>query len=289
MGTGEERAWVAVFSRVKGALKLTMPVFCGTQSECRASTRQERLIMEGVQLRNGLRLFDYNVGSNQFLCFSALLFAPCHAPLTLSAQLFLPVSIDHPPHRVRAGTTIHAVETIRGGMPASAPRIKMPANNRMHSSAALRTTDIWSNVIGNDFGKANDASAVSGAGAGENAYEMSQNLMALARLSGASKGGATRGSCKRCGEIGHLSFQCFNMLTGSSLPPSSPSLSSLPPLSPSPLSPPFFPLSFSLHSLAYPHEDAEVEEGLTGGGERREEAGGGRREQHVERGRGGRG
>mmetsp|Transcript_39531 Transcript_39531/g.93040 ORF Transcript_39531/g.93040 Transcript_39531/m.93040 type:complete len:273 (+) Transcript_39531:80-898(+) len=145
------------------------------QSECRASTRQERLIMEGVQLRNGLRLFDYNV---------------------------------------RAGTTIHAVETIRGGMPASAPRIKMPANNRMHSSAALRTTDIWSNVIGNDFGKANDASAVSGAGAGENAYEMSQNLMALARLSGASKGGATRGSCKRCGEIGHLSFQCFNMLTG---------------------------------------------------------------------------
>ena len=40
---------------------------------------------------------------------------------------------------------------------------------------------------GNDFGKANDAGAVSGAGTGENAYEMSQNLLALARLSGASK------------------------------------------------------------------------------------------------------
>ena len=41
---------------------------------------------------------------------------------------------------------------------------------------------------GNDFGKANDAGAVSGAAAsGENAYEMSQNLLALARLSGASK------------------------------------------------------------------------------------------------------
>ena len=41
---------------------------------------------------------------------------------------------------------------------------------------------------GNDFDKANDAGAVSGAaGTGENAYEMSQNLLALARLSGASK------------------------------------------------------------------------------------------------------
>ena len=42
-------------------------------------------------------------------------------------------------------------------MPASAPRIKMPANNRMHSSAALRTTDMWSSVIGDASSKANDA------------------------------------------------------------------------------------------------------------------------------------
>jgi len=90
----------------------------------------------------------------------------------------------------------------------------MPAGNRMHSSAALRTTDMWSSVIGNEFGKANDSSAVAGGGQTENAYEMNQNLMALARLSGASKGDAKRGSCKKCGEIGHLSFQCFNMLTG---------------------------------------------------------------------------
>lgn len=78
----------------------------------------------------------------------------------------------------------------------------------MHSSAALRTTDMWSSVIGNEFGKANDSSAVAGGGQTENAYEMNQNLMALARLSGASKGDAKRGSCKKCGEIGHLSFQC---------------------------------------------------------------------------------
>ena len=34
------------------------------------------------------------------------------------------------------------------------------ANNRMHSSAALRTTDMWSSVIGDEFGKANDAAQV---------------------------------------------------------------------------------------------------------------------------------
>ena len=33
-------------------------------------------------------------------------------------------------------------------------------------------------------------------------------------LSGASKGTAKRGACKKCGEIGHLAFQCFNMLSG---------------------------------------------------------------------------
>jgi len=110
------------------------------------------------------------------------------------------------------GQTVHLLGSLAGGMPATAPRIKMPANNRMHSSAALRTTDMWSNVIGDDFGKANDSAGGGGKGGdgGGNAYEMSQNLMALARLSGASKGAANRGACKRCGEIGHLAFQCFN-------------------------------------------------------------------------------
>ena len=34
------------------------------------------------------------------------------------------------------------------------------ANNRQHSSTALRTTDMWSNVIGDAFGKANDVAQV---------------------------------------------------------------------------------------------------------------------------------
>ena len=36
----------------------------------------------------------------------------------------------------------------------------LQANNRQHSSTALRTTDMWSNVIGDAFGKANDVAQV---------------------------------------------------------------------------------------------------------------------------------
>jgi hypothetical protein len=32
----------------------------------------------------------------------------------------------------------------------SAPRIRMPHNNRMHSSAALKMTGIWKDTIGYD-------------------------------------------------------------------------------------------------------------------------------------------
>jgi hypothetical protein len=59
--------------------------------------------------------------------------------------------------QIASGATLHMLQCLRGGMPASAPRIKMPANNRMHSSAALRTTDMWSSVIGDASSKANDA------------------------------------------------------------------------------------------------------------------------------------
>lgn len=33
-------------------------------------------------------------------------------------------------------------------MPASAGRVRMPHNNRMSTSAALKTSDIWSKTIG---------------------------------------------------------------------------------------------------------------------------------------------
>lgn len=35
-------------------------------------------------------------------------------------------------------------------MPATAGRVRMPHNNRMHSSAALKMTGIWKDTIGYD-------------------------------------------------------------------------------------------------------------------------------------------
>jgi hypothetical protein len=91
---------------------------------------------------------------------------------------------------VKDGSTIDLLLRLCGGMPATAGRVKMPvsfpspcknkytasiladnpinfshflvlqANNRQHSSTALRTTDMWSNVIGDAFGKANDVAQV---------------------------------------------------------------------------------------------------------------------------------
>eukprot|EP00284_Hemiselmis_tepida_P012959 CAMPEP_0174934746 /NCGR_PEP_ID=MMETSP1355-20121228/50799_1 /TAXON_ID=464990 /ORGANISM="Hemiselmis tepida, Strain CCMP443" /LENGTH=298 /DNA_ID=CAMNT_0016181379 /DNA_START=66 /DNA_END=962 /DNA_ORIENTATION=+ len=160
-------------------------------------------------LRGGGMLVDELQGSIE----RATGILPCEQRLVYGgAQLSASKRLEDYGITPGGGQTVHLLLSLKGGMPATAPRIKMPANNRMHSSAALRTTDMWSNVIGDDFGKANDASgaAAGGSGQGNNAYEMSQNLMALARLSGASKGDAKRGACKRCGEIGHLAFQCFN-------------------------------------------------------------------------------
>ncbi|GJU39821.1 CAX-interacting protein 4 [Tanacetum coccineum] len=47
---------------------------------------------------------------------------------------------------------------------------------------------------------------------GENAYASFQGLLALARITG-SNADETRGSCKKCGRVGHLTFQCRNFLS----------------------------------------------------------------------------
>ena len=47
-------------------------------------------------------------------------------------------------------------------MPASAGRVRMPAGNRIHSSAALATHGIWSQHIGDSY--APDAAAGGGGG-----------------------------------------------------------------------------------------------------------------------------
>ncbi|XP_052188762.1 CAX-interacting protein 4-like [Diospyros lotus] len=104
-------------------------------------------------------------------------------------------------------------------MPATAGRVRMPANNRVHSSAALQTHGIWQSAIGYDpyapnkeeNKNAQQKSSNSGPEA-ENAYASFQGLLALARITG-SNADEARGSCKKCGRVGHLTFQCRNFLS----------------------------------------------------------------------------
>ncbi|KAL3701711.1 hypothetical protein R1sor_019733 [Riccia sorocarpa] len=100
-------------------------------------------------------------------------------------------------------------------MPATAGRVRMPANNRVHSSAALQTHGIWQSAIGYDpyapdqKHQADErggapTKAVGGVGITEeqqNAYDSFQGLLALARLTGSSAD-EVRGA-----------FQCRNFLT----------------------------------------------------------------------------
>ncbi|KAI5659116.1 hypothetical protein M9H77_27909 [Catharanthus roseus] len=107
-------------------------------------------------------------------------------------------------------------------MPATAGRVRMPANNRVHSSAALQTHGIWQSAIGydpyaptnkDDSKKSAQDKAVSAAEPEvENAYASFQGLLQLARITNSNTDEA-RGSCKKCGRVGHLTFQCRNFLS----------------------------------------------------------------------------
>ncbi|KAL0369805.1 UNVERIFIED_CONTAM: CAX-interacting protein 4 [Sesamum angustifolium] len=107
-------------------------------------------------------------------------------------------------------------------MPATAGRVRMPANNRVHSSAALQTHGIWQSAIGydpyapNKEEKKNKPSQKSSVSEPEpepeNAYASFQGLLALARITG-SNADEARGACKKCGRVGHLTFQCRNFLS----------------------------------------------------------------------------
>ncbi|KAB1208132.1 CAX-interacting protein 4 [Morella rubra] len=105
-------------------------------------------------------------------------------------------------------------------MPATAGRVRMPANNRVHSSAALQTHGIWQSAIGYDpyapnKDDARDSANHTSANAepdAENAYASFQGLLALARITG-SNANEARGACKKCGRVGHLTFQCRNFLS----------------------------------------------------------------------------
>ena len=105
-------------------------------------------------------------------------------------------------------------------MPATAGRVRMPANNWVHSSAALQTHGIWQSAIGYDpyapnKDDAKNSSMPSTSNAepdAENAYASFQGLLALARITG-SNANEVRGACKKCGRVGHLTFECRNFLS----------------------------------------------------------------------------
>ncbi|XP_076892361.1 CAX-interacting protein 4 [Bidens hawaiensis] len=105
-------------------------------------------------------------------------------------------------------------------MPATAGRVRMPANNRVHSSAALQTHGIWQSAIGydpyapnkEDNKKSAQPQTSNAEPDGGNAYASFQGLLALARITG-SNADEARGSCKKCGRVGHLTFQCRNFLS----------------------------------------------------------------------------
>lgn len=90
-------------------------------------------------------------------------------------------------------------------------RVRMPHNNRVSSSAALKTNDMWSKTIGYDpyaSGKAEEQQNDD-----EESSKQAATLLMLAKISNFS-GVESRGGCKRCGLLGHMSFQCRNDISG---------------------------------------------------------------------------
>jgi len=81
----------------------------------------------------------------------------------------------------------------------------MPHNNRVSASAALRTNDMWSRTIGHDPYAA-DSEKVKQQ---EDNSDQAASLMLLAKMSNLS-GVESRGGCKKCGMLGHMTFQCRN-------------------------------------------------------------------------------
>eukprot|EP00736_Rhodelphis_marinus_P003032 Rmarinus@m.20782 len=95
-------------------------------------------------------------------------------------------------------------------MPATAGRVKMPANNRVSSSSALQTHSAWQNIIGYDpYAPEKDNAAASSDA--PNPMEQFKNLMDIAKKSQTT---TVSGACKKCGQLGHLAFQCRNHLKG---------------------------------------------------------------------------
>jgi len=86
----------------------------------------------------------------------------------------------------------------------------MPHNNRVSGSIALRTNDMWSKTIGhNPYANQAEESAQGDGTSAINSSIAADHLMLLAKMSNLS-GVESRGGCKKCGALGHMTFQCRN-------------------------------------------------------------------------------
>lgn len=95
----------------------------------------------------------------------------------------------------------------------------MARRGQISAGAALRTNDMWSKTIGHDPYAEKDSSTAPRTGLAEQAA----NIMLLAKMS--NTGNESRGGCKRCGGVGHLTFQCRNPVASATDAPSSSSSS----------------------------------------------------------------
>merc|ERR1712224_185820 len=86
----------------------------------------------------------------------------------------------------------------------------MPANNRMATGEALRTHGIWQTTIGDPYAPVGEGQSNAN---NESAYDQYKGLLALARLTGDKKDLNNAATCKKCGSVGHLTFQCRNHLS----------------------------------------------------------------------------
>eukprot|EP01056_Protomagalhaensia_sp_Gyna25_P002303 Protomagalhaensia_sp_Gyna_25__2302@NODE_2261_length_1186_cov_33_776809_g1875_i0_p2_GENE_NODE_2261_length_1186_cov_33_776809_g1875_i0NODE_2261_length_1186_cov_33_776809_g1875_i0_p2_ORF_typecomplete_len196_score20_50zfCCHC_3/PF13917_6/7_9e03zfCCHC_3/PF13917_6/3_2e10zfCCHC_3/PF13917_6/8_2e03zfCCHC_6/PF15288_6/0_084zfCCHC_6/PF15288_6/1_1e03zfCCHC_4/PF14392_6/0_25_NODE_2261_length_1186_cov_33_776809_g1875_i0223810 len=89
-------------------------------------------------------------------------------------------------------------------MPATAGRIRMPANNRVSVSDSLKLSEIWQKSVGYDPYAPQDPNAEPQPVARRPLGEDRPRLVAL--------GGSltTPGACKRCHQVGHMTYQCRN-------------------------------------------------------------------------------
>mmetsp|Transcript_95165 Transcript_95165/g.297599 ORF Transcript_95165/g.297599 Transcript_95165/m.297599 type:complete len:476 (+) Transcript_95165:73-1500(+) len=97
-------------------------------------------------------------------------------------------------------------------MPATAGRVPMPNDNRLSVSDSLKTHDVWQKSVGYDpYAGLDEGGAAALPEVGE-INSSAKGLFRLAQLTGNSSTLAP-GACKKCGQVGHLFFQCRNTMS----------------------------------------------------------------------------